>query len=148
MIPVNGPTRSAVHAFYAVANHTESPYHHGLYTRLVTEQLALQNRETVPSYDPLFDLIVEQEMAILVTDAENVPLDDLRRHLEAQLKEGGQVTCLIVMCFNERQRLFRVDVPPSLRERRNGSMVDLPAVTTKSGTVSTSQVSRLHEPTR
>jgi hypothetical protein len=112
MIPVNGPTRSAVHAFYMVANHTESPYQHGLYTRLVAEQLALQNRETELSHDPVFDLIVEQEMAILVTDEMNVPLNDLRCHLKAQVQEGGQVTCLIVMCFNEQQRLFRVDVPP------------------------------------
>ena len=65
MILVNGPTRSAIHAFYAVTNHTESPYQHGLYTRLVAEQLALQNREAEPSHDPVFDLIVEQEMAIL-----------------------------------------------------------------------------------
>jgi hypothetical protein len=112
MIPVNGPTRSAVHAFYMVANHTESPYQHGLYTRLVAEQLALQNRETELSHDPVFDLIVEQEMAILVTDEMNVPLNDLRHYLKAQVQEGGQVTCLIVMCFNEQQRLFRVDVPP------------------------------------
>ena len=86
MIPVDGPTRSAIHAFYAVANHTESPYHRGLYTRLVAEQLALQNREAEPSRDPMFDLIVKQEMVILVTDEINVPLNDLRRHLEAQLK--------------------------------------------------------------
>jgi hypothetical protein len=112
MIPVNGPTRSAVHAFYMVANHTESPYQHGLYTRLVAEQLALQNRETEPSHDPVLDLTVEQELAILVTNEVNVPLSELRRHLEAQLVEGGQVTCLVVMCFNEQQRLFRVDVPP------------------------------------
>ncbi len=146
MIPVNGPTRSAVHAFYAVANHTESPYQHGLYTRLVAEQMVLQNRETEPSRDPMFDLIVEQEMAILVTNAAKVPLDDLRDHLEAELREGGQVTCLIVMCFNERQRLFRVDVPPSLRERHNGSLADKPAVTAKSSAVSTSHVSQLHQP--
>ncbi len=103
MIAVNGPTRSAVHAFYAVANHTESPYHHGLYTRLVAEQMALQNRETEPSHDPAFDLIVEQEMAILVTDEAKVPLNDLRQHLASQLQSGGQVACLIVMCFNEQQ---------------------------------------------
>jgi hypothetical protein len=146
MIPVNGPTRSAVHAFYAVANHTESPYQHGLYTRLVAEQLALQNRQTEPSHDPVFDLIVEQEMAILVTNEVNVPLNDLRHHLEVQLQEGGRVTCLIVMCFNERQRLFRVDVPLSLRERRNESLADKPAVTAKSDAVSTPHVSQLHQP--
>jgi hypothetical protein len=90
VIAVNGPTRSAVHAFYAVANHTESPYHHGLYTRLVAEQMALQNRETEPSHDPVFDLIVEREMAILVTNEMNVPLSDLRRHLEAQCTRAAK----------------------------------------------------------
>jgi hypothetical protein len=141
MIAVNGPTRSAIHAFYAVANHTESPYHHGLYTRLVAEQLTLQNRETEPSRDPVFDLIVEQELAILVTDEVNVALNDLRRHLEAQLKEGGQVACLIVMCFNEQQRLFRVDVPLSLRERRTKPEVDEPAAKTKGHASSPSHIS-------
>jgi len=68
VILVNGPTRSAVHAFYAVVNHTESPYQHGLYTRLVAEQLATQNRETEASHDPVFDLVVDQELAILVTN--------------------------------------------------------------------------------
>jgi hypothetical protein len=146
MIPINGPTRSAVHAFYTVANHAESSYQHGLYTRLVAEQLALQNREVEPSHDPVFDLIVEQEMAVLVTDDRNVPLGDLRQHLKAQLREGGQVICLIVMCFNEQQRLFRVDVPPSLRERRNGPVADISAATAKSEAVSTSHVSLLREP--
>jgi hypothetical protein len=131
MIPVNGPTRSAVHAFYAVANHTESPYQHGLYTRLVAEQMALQNRDVEPSHDPVFDLIVEQEMAILVTDEVNMPLNDLRQHLASQLQTGSQVTCLIVMCFNAQQRLFRVDVPLSLRERCTKPEVDEPAITTK-----------------
>jgi hypothetical protein len=141
MIPVNGPTRSAVHAFYAVANHTESPYQHGLYARLVAEQLALQNRETEPSRDPAFDLIVDQEMAILVTNAAKVPLNDLRQHLASQLQSGSQVACLIVMCFNEQQRLFRVDVPLSLRERRNRPEVDESAATTKCHDSLTSHIS-------
>jgi hypothetical protein len=57
-------TRSAIHAFYAVANRTKAPYHHGLYSRLVAEHMALENRETEPSHDPMFDLIVEQELAM------------------------------------------------------------------------------------
>ncbi len=140
MIPVNGPTRSAVHAFYAVANHTESPYQHGLYTRLVAEQMTLQNRETVPSHDPVFDLIVEQEMAILVTNEAKVPLNDLRQHLASQLQSGSQVVCLIVMCFNEQQRLFRVDVPLSLQGQNNRPDVDESAPTTK-GHASKSHIS-------
>jgi hypothetical protein len=131
MIPVNGPTRSAIHAFYAVANHTESPYQHGLYTRLVAEQLAMQNRETESSHDPVFDLVVDQELAILVTNEAKVPLNDLRQHLASQLQSGGQVASLIVMCFNEQQRLFRVDVPLSLRDRRDGSAANKFATTTK-----------------
>ena len=88
MIPINGPTSSASHAFYAVANRTEAPYHHRLYSRLVAEQVTLQNRETEPSHDPMFDLIVEQELAILVTNEMSASPSDLRHHLEAQLQKG------------------------------------------------------------
>ena len=140
MIPVNGPTRSAVHAFYTVANHTESPYQHSLYTRLVAEQMTLQNRETEPSHDPVFDLVVDQKMAILVTNEVKVPLNDLRQHLASQLQSGGQVARLIVMCFNEQQRLFRVDVPLSLRDRCDGSAANKSTTATKRPTPSTSHI--------
>ena len=81
-----------------------------------------------------------------MTNDRNVPLGDLRQHLKAQLQEGGQVTCLIVMCFNEQQRLFRVDVLPSLRGRRDGPVADVSTAIAKSGTAATSHVSLLREP--
>jgi len=96
------PTRSAVHAFYAVANHTESPYQHELYACFVAEQMAPQNRETESSREPMFDLIMDQEMTVLVTNEASVPLNDLRPHLASQLQLRDQATRPIVMCFNEQ----------------------------------------------
>ncbi len=80
-------------------------------------------------------------MAILVTNGANVPLNDLRQHLASQLQSGGQVTCLIVMCFNEQQRLSRVDVPLSLQGQHNRLDVSESAATTKCHTSLTSHMS-------
>ncbi len=121
MVTINGPTRSAIHAFYVVTNYTEAPYQHGTYTRLVAEQLALQNRHTEPAQNPVFDLIVEQELAVRIADHMNLSLSDLRQQLETQRQNGSPVTCLIVMCFDESQQLFRIDLPASLPQRHDES---------------------------
>jgi hypothetical protein len=52
-VPVNGPTRSVVHAFYAVANHTESPldtllraYPTASFLRLSLERMGIFSKDT------------------------------------------------------------------------------------------------------